>query len=76
MNTHLVCIVPAQLQVSDGLITHSGQTESSHGTCSRIPSMSPASPSVSAWVQQSVSPNTSISYDAPGECLTFHLHRL
>lgn len=58
--------VPAQLQVSDGLRTHSGQTESSHGTCSRIPSMSPASPSVSAWVQQSVSPNTSISYDAPG----------
>ncbi|XP_024389910.1 protein REVEILLE 3 isoform X6 [Physcomitrium patens] len=58
--------VPAQVQVSDGLNAQAVQAESSYGTGSHVPPMSSASPSVSAWVQHSVSPNPSISYDAPG----------
>ncbi|KAG0620569.1 hypothetical protein M758_4G226400 [Ceratodon purpureus] len=57
----------AQVQVSDGLRTQAAQSESSYDTGSRVPALSTADPSVSAWVQQcSLSPNASISYDAPG----------
>ncbi|XP_024374225.1 protein REVEILLE 3 isoform X4 [Physcomitrium patens] len=56
----------AQVQVSDGLRTQAVQTESSYGTGSHKPPMTSTSPSISAWVQHSVSPNPSISYDAPG----------
>ena len=58
------------MQGSDGIRTQAVQAESSYGTGSQVPSMSTAGPSISAWVQQcSVSPNASVSYDAPGEFL-------
>ena len=70
MNTYLVCELAAQVQVSDGLRSQAVQSESSYGTGSHVPPVSTAGPSVSAWVQQcSVSPNASVSYDAPGESL-------
>ena len=70
MPTSLGCELAAQVQVSDGLRTQAAQSESSYGTGSHVPALSTADPSVSAWVQQcSVSPNASISYDAPGESL-------
>lgn len=68
-HTCLVCVVPVQVQVSDGSSLQAVQTESSYGTGSFVPPMSPASPSMSAWVQHSVPPNASMSYVAPGEFL-------
>lgn len=70
MNTYFVslrCGLAAQVQASDGLRTQAVQAESSYGTGSQGPAMS-TSPSVSAWVQHSVSPNASVLYDTPGEC--------
>lgn len=55
------------MQASDRSRTQAVQAESSYCTGSQGHGMSAASPSVSAWVQHSVSPNASISYDAPGE---------
>jgi hypothetical protein len=57
------------VQVSDGLKLQAVPSDSSYGTGSHVSPMSPASPSVSAWVQHSVSPKASISCDAPGEFL-------